>query len=215
MRWRNTREASTRTSGVWLWVAVASVFAAVLLVIGVVVFTGSVREAYFSDAPIRSFEKQWYGRHLAAMKEPILAGTDHGPDYRALRVLYLPTWDHPVAVRYEGNEQGAARRIVGMSGAGGYESGDITFDQQDTLTADEFERLLWAYERAGLWSLPTSDAVKGRDGAQLVIETVVRGQHRVFVRWTPEYEAQARGLTALTRLYRATFEQAGLRLPPP
>jgi hypothetical protein len=150
-----------------------------------------------------------------AMKEPVLDGAGRGADYRALRLLYLPTWDHPIAVRYEQSGQGVVRRVVRLSGSGGYGVGEISLDETNKVTAAALDRVLQPFDQAGVWSLPDTETIDGNDGAQLVVETVMNGRHRVLVRWSPDYHSEARGLTALDAVVRATFEQAGVPLPVP
>jgi hypothetical protein len=207
--WRRDRVAPAAAGG-WSWLGAGVALATLLVVVTTVVSLGRAQETYFEATALDASRRQWFGGWLARLDEPVLGTRANANSYRALRVLYLPAWEQGIALRYEYDGAHALRRIVASSPRG---DGSLQVDRREVIGADEFERIWTGYRRAGLWTLGTDDGVRGRDGSQLVIETTEAGQHRVFVRWTPEYDSAARGLVNLRQPYETAFEQAGIRLP--
>ena len=182
---------------------------ATLLVLLGATLTLTAADAYFPKGSISEFEQEWYGKHLSAMIEPALSPTGKDSGYFAFRVLYLPTWGRPVAVRYEGKQGGFVRRSVMLSGEGGYDPGKIASEKEVKIAKQEVAALIASLEKAGFWKMPQQDDVIGRDGSEVIIEVIRAGEHRVRVRWTPEFETEKRGLSALVALYTAQFQSAG------
>ena len=164
---------------------------------------------YLPSSSVSDFEQEWYASHLFAMREPILSPFGKPADYFALRLLYLPTWGRPISFRYEVHGTQAVRRAVMLSGDGGYEPGRIKIDHTSSPTPQQIANLMSTLDESGYWDLAEKDDVMGFDGSQLVLETIRDGQHRVLVRWTPEYEPDARNLTKLVSLYAAEFKGDG------
>jgi len=165
---------------------------------------------YFPQGSISDFEQEWYGKHLAAMKEPVLSPVGKGTDYFAFRVIYLPTWGPPIAVRYAGEDEAFIRRSVKLSGHGGYAPGKIAFEKQENVPKSEVAELIMALDKAGFWKMPQKDEVVGLDGSKLIVETIKDGEHRVRVRWTPEYDAVKRNLSGIVAIYKSQFQNAGI-----
>ena len=163
-----------------------------------------------SDPQLDQLQRNWYGSMLAAMNEPVLTAIDKPPNYFALRILFLPTWGHPVVIRYEGHGTHGTYRAVELTGQGGYSPGHVRFSKSGKLSKQELANIKSALEDSGYWSLPQKDNVMGMDGSQLIIETVKSNKYRVFERWTPSSNAHSRGLEKLVALYTSQFEQFGL-----
>lgn len=167
-------------------------------------------DTYFPKDTLSNFEQTWYAQHLSAMKEPVLMQPPSDKDYFAFRVLYLPTWGHPVAVRVERRGRAIVRRAVMLSGDGGYDAGPIKEEHRANVPIAEFESLLDDIRRSGFWELPPEDDAIGLDGSHLIIEALDGERHVVLVRWTPEYDTEKRGLTGLVAFYRQLFQTSGL-----
>lgn len=164
---------------------------------------------YFPSGSVSSFEREWFGSALAAMEEPVLSGGGKPADYFALRILYLPTWGPPVAMRYEaGGTQGTYRAVM-LSGKGGYDPGTIKAQKSRVLSSDEIANIKRALADSGYWMLSDKDEVLGLDGTEVVIETIQDGHHRVFVRWTPSSDANARKLKGIVRLLMLQLRATG------
>lgn len=165
---------------------------------------------YFPPEMLRGNYQGWFSKFLAAMKEPKLASLAKDRDIFVLRVLDLPSFQHPVAVRIEKKGDSITRRAVVLSGAGGYEPGDIKMEKTDTMSVADYEELLDSLEKSGFWKLAPNDDEIGFDGSELIIETVRNGKYAVFVRWTPEARAKERGLTKLNEVIARLFKTAGV-----
>ena len=165
--------------------------------------------SYFPKDSISDFEQQWYGKHLAAMKEPVLSTQAKEKSYFVFRVLYLPTWGRPVAVRIEKKGGEIIRRAVLLSGDGGYDPGSIKEEKNEKISDAEFSRFQSELEKSRFWTLPARDDVRGFDGSELVIEAITDGRHVVFDRWTPQDETEKRGLTAVFALTSRLFQDVG------
>ena len=77
------------------------------------------------------------------MNEPKLSLTGKAPGYFVLRVLFLPTWGRPVAVRYKSDGVNAVRRAVMLSGEGGYEPGREREREREDSRRSEISYTLW------------------------------------------------------------------------
>jgi hypothetical protein len=165
-------------------------------------------DTYFPKNTVSDFEQTWYAKHLSAMKEPVLVSRGDDKSHFAFRVLYLPTWGRPVAVRIEKTGEKIVRRSVILSGDGGYDPGRVKDEKESAITATEFATLLAEIRKSGFWELSPKDEVIGCDGSQLILEAIQDRKHVVFVRWTPEHDTAKRGLTGLVSLYSRLFQEA-------
>ena len=165
-------------------------------------------DTYFPRDTVSDFEQTWYAKHLSAMKEPVLTSRGDDRSYIAFRVLYLPTWGRPVAIRIEKTDEKIVRRSVMLSGDGGYDPGRIKDEKESAITSAEFATLLEEIRKSGFWDLSPKDEVMGLDGSQLIVEAIQDGKHVVLVRWTPEHDTAKRGLTGLVSLYSQFFQEA-------
>lgn len=125
------------------------------------------------DARRAGFYERWFGGQLRAMREPILSRPGDGRGFRRrLRMLVLPSFHHPYAIRVDEAGAGGARvRIVRLSGAGGYAPGRIIEQESITLSAEETAALNRAVDASGLDGLPPT-ARQGicLDGVSFVFE---------------------------------------------
>ncbi|MFC4526355.1 hypothetical protein ISN76_18980 [Dyella halodurans] len=147
---------------------------------------------------------------LAAFGEPTLTARGKGPDYFAIRLVYLPTFRHPILVRYEEDGRKRVRRAVVLSGKAGYDLGEIAFQHTDEASGTEIADIKKGLERARYWDLTSSDATFGADGDTLTVEVIRNGQCKAISRWEPEHKATARGLVPLVDLYVGLFERAAI-----
>lgn len=183
-----------------------------MVFVTLVAWAGNVSAAqYFPPGSVSDFEQQWYGKHLAAMHEPALGAPRAHPakGVSELRVLVLPTWGHPVAVRYTFDAAGTNRRAIELCGKGGYAPGAIGSDRTATLAPAESAALLASLEASGYWSMPQDEQILGTDGTKVIVETVRDGEHRVRVRWTPESDSAERGLAGFVAFYSDATQRVG------
>lgn len=113
------------------------------------------------------FEDAWYSRHLRAAGERPLSFAPGSPP--ALRFTWLRTFDAPVIVRVEWAPTGAATLTATMlSGAGGYDPGEISATVSRPLTQDEIESVLLLRQAA--LREPQVDCRMMLDGARWIVE---------------------------------------------
>lgn len=118
---------------------------------------------------LSGFEDEWYSEHLRAAGERPLSFAPGSPD--ALRFTWLRSFHAPTIVRVDWAPTGEATLTATMlSGAGGYEPGEVAETVSRSLTPDEVQRVL-ALRRAALRE-PAVDCVSMLDGARWVVEAV-------------------------------------------
>jgi len=116
----------------------------------------------------------WYGGQLRAMGEPILSRREVPAGFRRrFRMLVLPSFHRPYAIRVDRETSGRARvRIARLTGRGGYAPGEIFEQESYALTADQAARLDRDIEASGLASAPPRASAPCLDGAHFIFELV-------------------------------------------
>ncbi|CAN5332469.1 hypothetical protein BH09MYX1_BH09MYX1_30450 [soil metagenome] len=157
------------------------------------------------------FVREWYGKHLHTMGEPSLfEASTATPTKETWRFVWLRTWGHPVAIRFDVAPSGTTMRYVVLDGQGGYAPGKISADVTRTISAPDWMRVTSALTGAGFWALPTSKDDGGMDGLEWIIEGTQNGRYHVVDRWTPSYETSRRGLADYESACRTAFDVAGV-----
>jgi hypothetical protein len=157
------------------------------------------------DSEVDGGLRGWYSTALRRMKEPSLScGQVGGESYR---LLVLPTWAPPVAVRVMLKETRATLTVAMLSGAGGYDPGRLRVKVRRQLFTAEHRELRLALSALRLWSTPTRDDERfGADGTRWILEGRSAQAYHVVDRWFPEAGPFRDVADLLTRL-------AGLRPP--
>jgi hypothetical protein len=165
-----------------------------LAVLAGLVLVGSIATSVYSERAAIPFfpeafgRESWYSKYLAAMNEDSLrALSRRHPNATIYRLLWLPTFHHPVSVRIERAGEGA--RLYGkvLDGKGGYDPGQLAIDRSLTLDAQRWNRLEQLLDESAYWELPTRLADDGGcDGDQLIVEGVRAGKYHVVDRWDPD-----------------------------
>jgi hypothetical protein len=142
---------------------------------------------YFPDSLFgaRDFGVAWYTSHLAAMGERslwVLASRDR--DATAYRLLWLPSFHHPICVRVDRTGVGARLRVKVLDGKGGYDPGHLAIDKSIALSAGQVRELDRHLELAAFWKMPTNIILDRGvdDGDHLIIEGVKEGIYHVVAR---------------------------------
>jgi hypothetical protein len=104
------------------------------------------------------FHERWFGSQLRAMGEPILSRPGDREAYRRrFRLLVLPSFHHPYAIRIDEEASGGARvRIVRLNGTGGYGPGTISQQENFRLGTDQVRILDRAITASDLESDPVA-----------------------------------------------------------
>jgi hypothetical protein len=143
--------------------------------------------------------EQWYSEHLRALKESSLWDSSKNQKLQSYRFLWLRTFDHPISVRLDVQQDGTSlltRKIT--NGQGGYKPGKLVVNKSRKLTKDETAWFLERVEEVGFWKLasfekayeigPNGEKLEliGVDGAEWIVEGVKDGKYHVVDRWSPE-----------------------------
>ena len=119
------------------------------------------------------FLEGWFGAQLHAMREPVLSRHGDGRGFRRrLRMLVLPSFHHPYAIRVDEALAGGARvRIVRLGGRGGYGPCSIIEEESIALSVAETAALNRAVDASGLAALPPREPRPNcLDGVSFVFE---------------------------------------------
>jgi hypothetical protein len=149
-----------------------------------------------------------YRDRLEALGEPRLRADAGGTRVSALRILCVNAFGGSAAVRYAFDDMGATRRAVQLQGRGG--PNPVVVDHTDRLTRTQADALLASLDASGFWVMGTKEEVNGRDGRQIVVETIRGNEHRVVDRWTPSIDTDERHLAAFYDFYRDALVDAGV-----
>jgi hypothetical protein len=157
-------------------------------------------EVLGEEKGISQSEVEPYAKHLAAMGEAALW---RDRDATAYRLLWLPSFDHPVCVRIDWTGDGARLHARVLDGKGGYEPGQVAIDKWLALNGTQWSNLVRHLEAASFWEIPTKlKDDGGSDGDQLIIEGIKGGKYHVVDRWEPDpaYAALCRYMLDLSGL---------------
>jgi hypothetical protein len=141
----------------------------------------------FGETPqVDNGTSRWYSSQLRVLQEPslwALSKTNNGQSYR---FLWLRTWDHPIAIRFDINGDGTGRLVTKISsGSGGSDPGNLILDRTLRLTKEQAASLLLKVETAAFWGMSTKEPTSGKDGAQWIIEGVRQSEYHIVDRWSP------------------------------
>lgn len=151
-------------------------------------FSSFFPESVFSERlDLHQYTVAWYGKHLAAMKEPSLFKLSSDKDLCVYRFLWLRTFHNPIVVRLIVNNDGSAHLISKItSGAGGYEPGEVTESIEKIISAEEVDSIELALSGLDFWDLPSTVEDSELDGAQWIVEGVKDGKYHIVDRWSPD-----------------------------
>jgi hypothetical protein len=127
--------------------------------------------------------RTWYSKVLGAMQEPSLScGSSRNQTFR---FVLIPTFQAPAYVRVQLSSRGGVVWSGVLSGAGGYDPGQVMHSTQRALLDAERHDLLQAITRANFWQAPTNEPTDGFDGTQWVLEGRSGAVYHVVQRWMP------------------------------
>lgn len=130
---------------------------------------------------------KWYSENLAALEEPPLWSESGQPHQPSFRFLWLRTWDKPVSVRVDRNNDGTATLTIKVcSGTGGNDPGKLETNRTKVLDAGQFNALTSMFSAAHFWTMQTIENSAGKDGAQWILEAADGGQYHLVERWSPK-----------------------------
>jgi len=110
------------------------------------------------------FSINWYSKHLLALKEPKLS--DSLPT-KIYRFTYLRTFDNPIVIGLENNNDTITIYWKVSDGVGGYEPGKIVENKTKKLSIEDWKNIENKIDSIKFWSLPTLEKeLFGTDGSQ-------------------------------------------------
>ncbi len=166
------------------------------LLIGLVgVLLAAQRAPLLADGAVKAKERNdwlraFYQRQLRAMKEPSLSSlAEKDREATVYRILWLPSFENPVAVRFVKTDEGGFSYAVRLDSQGGYEPGNVAARKTIKLGEAHWRRIAGKLEKARFWTLPTNHRPPfGRlidDGDIVIIEGVSGGNYHLVVRNNP------------------------------
>ena len=152
------------------------------------------QSGYFPPGMLGSFSwddqfcSKWYTEQLKSLHEPSLWEISKTQKEQSYRFLWLRSFHHPVAIRFDVQADGTSRLTTKMgSGAGGYKPGHLVQDNTSVLTKKQTDLFLGKIEENKFWSLEgVEKGGNGNDGAQWIVEGVKDGKYHVVTRWSPQ-----------------------------
>ncbi len=160
----------------------------------------------------RNWLVRFYSGSLAAMREPPIS-TLRGEEAEVYRLLYLPAFGPPVAIRLWRDGGQAYMSVKQLSAPGVAADGEVVFPKTmkvnatRPLKAEEWARFEGLLKNANFWTQPAEGGREpGLDGANLLFEGYRRGQYHLMDRWSPQEDE-------ILRLSGYLFEISGLEFP--
>ena len=136
---------------------------------------------------VDEIEADWYPKHWRAAEEPSLYLASRASKAKSLRFTWLRTFENPVIVRIDELPSGQMRLTAKqLSGAGGYEPGEVARTIVRDLTPDEQIKLGAMLARTRVFELPSRVCDGGLDGTQWIVEATGPSGYRYVNRWSPE-----------------------------
>lgn len=129
------------------------------------------------------FVMKWYSKHLFAMKEPLLFNK------KVTKVVYRFTWlrtfHKPVAIRIEKENSKYKVYWKMLSGAGGYEPGEIIVEKSKAITKTEWLKFIDLVKKSNFWKMDLGRISIGNDGSEWILEGVNQTDYRAVSVWSP------------------------------
>lgn len=134
------------------------------------------------------FTNDWYSGHWRAAEEPSLfLQSQDAKSMRSERFTWLRSFYAPVFVRLDWLADGQVRMTAKeLTGAGGYEPGEVGRMKQRLLSGEELATLDEARGALKPYRRPAAVCSFGVDGARWLLESSAPGEYVFIDRWTPE-----------------------------
>jgi len=139
-------------------------------------------------AIIGEVEREWYPRQWAAASEPSLyeaAQCNALPDF-VLRFSYIPSFDPSVFIRVQSDGDGLKLTASEMTGAGGYDPGEVGRTKEVRLSEKQAFELREMLDAQALFEEKPDICQAGLDGSSWIFELVDKDGYRMVKRWSPE-----------------------------
>lgn len=156
---------------------------------------------------------RWYSEHLAAMNERVLTEPETANGLAATkesyRFLWLPSFWHPVAVRFEDIGGRYRVNVKELDGKGGYQPGKLVRDESRELTRKRWNELTRRIQKCSFWTMATTEESRILDGEQWILEGVRGGKYHIVDRQSPKASTEHRKLREYCELGLFILREAG------
>lgn len=150
--------------------------------------TGFFPDGTFHDDPNRNARySEWVVADLNILQEPSLFALSNDSKVQCYRLLFLPAFEGPTAVRLTIKSDDTGTLDVKITSAP-RENEPARLIESKTIQASQRQvaDFLQLLVKANFWHLPVRDERRGLDGVTIIIEGVKDGKYQVVKRWSPE-----------------------------
>jgi len=140
----------------------------------------SAADIFPNWADLDAYRKSWYSKHLAAAGESAIDMVQGQSTYR---FTWLRTFHNPIIVRIQ-CESRCMLHAVRLTGAGGYEPGQIEAQLDREITDRELRKLERLLESTDFWSGQPDVTNMGYDGAQWIFEAAIDDTYLGWAVWS-------------------------------
>jgi len=136
---------------------------------------------------IGEVERDWYPRQWKAAREPSFyrLSKEGVPPEFSFRFSYIPSFTPSVYVRIHKVENGYRLIAKKMSGAGGYEPGEISQSKEIRLSPDQASELERRLANGKFFDEAPATCDSGFDGSKWIFESVDKNGYKFLKRWSP------------------------------
>ena len=164
---------------------------------------------YFAPSAFGDNRKaELLGKYYAALREPTFSCLDE--DIEVYRLLYLPAFESPTAIRVW-REEGKYWMTIKQLDAGwlpGLDRQSLKLNTTRQLSVNEWVQFKNLLNRANFWSMPAADGREpGLDGISFTLEGKIPGRNHVVYRWMPEDESFVEACHYLVSITNLTWRQ--------
>jgi hypothetical protein len=173
-----------------------------------------INDSEFS-IPGYPIESARYDKLLERMNESQLSDFAKDTDAEVYRLMILPTWGNPIAIRVQRNGDLYALASRRLDGQAGYETGSLVESKDVALSAEDSKALADLIQDLGFFKMSTDDGVHGFDGEEWILEGVSQGKYHPILRWSPTFEnPKKRGLVAFLALCKFFVDKSNFSERP-
>ena len=150
--------------------------------------TGFFPDGTFHDNPkFDADSSKWAAARLKILQEPSLFALSNDSKVQCYRLLLLPAFDKPTAVRLTIKSDDTGTLDVKIMNKPG-ENEPARLNESKTIQASrqQVADFLHLLDKANFWYLSVRDGRYGCDGETIIIEGVKDGKYQVVKRWAPE-----------------------------
>jgi len=146
----------------------------------------------------------WYSKQMKAMKLPIIKSS-RSP---VIRFTWLRTFHHPISVELKKNASTVELTGIQMSGAGGYEPGEVDSVVIKSVSTSKWDSIEQEINRTSFWQLASKRKRGGTDGAEWILEVAGKTKYHFVTQWCPTKN------DAIRKIELELIELAGFYIPP-